>query len=100
MPSSLHARITRRAISPRFATSTFLNISGREVAAQAGCGGGAAERPALPGLHPRHLERELARVRGVEERALVADDAVLVPLKQHGVISYDSAVFNAANPSE
>src|SRR5881275_3338888 len=73
MPSSLHARITRRAISPRFATSTFLNISGREVAAQTGCGGGAAERPALPGLHPRHLERELARVRGVEERALVAD---------------------------
>src|SRR2546430_10543743 len=26
MPSSLHARITRRAISPRLATSTFLNI--------------------------------------------------------------------------
>src|SRR5947208_14483061 len=81
MPSSLHARITRRAISPRFATSTFLNISGREVAAQTGCGGGAAERPALPGLYARHLERVLARARGVEERARVADDALLILVK-------------------
>src|SRR3954469_2428771 len=40
MPSSSSVRITRMAISPRFATRTFSNIAGREVT-EAGSGRGA-----------------------------------------------------------
>src|SRR5215208_2659038 len=41
MPSSLHARITRRAISPRLATKTFLNTGVlRLLAAGTDLGGG------------------------------------------------------------
>ncbi len=38
-PSSLHAQITRSAISPRLAIRTFLNIGGGVAGALAGSGG-------------------------------------------------------------
>src|SRR6185503_21049022 len=73
--------MTRRAISPRLAIRTFLNI---------------ALTRGLPALAPAHLreglvgraldaaqpERELAGVGGEEERHLVADRALVIPLHQ------------------
>src|SRR5688572_26445155 len=82
MPSSRHARMTRSAISPRFAISTFLNIPGDAK--------GAAVLLLLelvPALiaragHALDPQRELRRARRIEERALVRDDALLVPLHE------------------
>src|SRR5262245_66598093 len=79
IPSSRHARITRRAISPRFAIKTFLNIrSAAGFAAAAHLREGAVRRP----LDPAEPEGELAGVGGEEERHFVADRALVIPLHQ------------------
>src|SRR5687767_1202401 len=80
MPSSRQARMTRSAISPRLATRTFLTIP---VAALRGgvLLESAPARVARAG-HALHAQRELARVRRVEDRALVRDDALRVPVHQ------------------
>src|SRR5688500_9665926 len=81
MPSSRQARMTRSAISPRFAIRTFLNIPG----AAAGSAFGLLERvPALVARarDPLDPKRELRGTRRVVHRALVRDDALLEPLHQ------------------
>src|ERR1700692_2812554 len=56
MPSSLHAQMTRRAISPRFAISIFLNIRDSSVRTAA-----SAVQPGTARLSLRLLRREKAR---------------------------------------
>src|SRR5690348_13013701 len=76
-PSSRQARMTRSAISPRLAISTFLNIySGWRRTFEPGPARVAGAGYAL------HAQRELARARREEHGALVRDDALRVPLHE------------------
>src|SRR3954470_17548462 len=92
IPSSRQARMTRSAISPRLAIKTFLNMfkhvgasSRRQVE---GPGERLIRRRDLGELAVRRrvdtggAQRELARISRVEERALVRDHPVFVPLHQ------------------
>src|SRR4051795_12668965 len=79
IPSSLQARITRRAISPRLAINTFRNTSGP--------GHGKGFGRALPHFllarrHAGDAEGELAGVRRVVHRPLVADPPLAVEVEQ------------------
>src|SRR5687768_14296833 len=82
IPSSRQARITRSAISPRFAIRTFLNIQGRYRRGRSLL---LLERaPALVARSSNtlHTKREFRRTAGVEHGTLVRDDALRIPLHQ------------------
>src|ERR1043165_3405879 len=79
MPSSRHARITRRAISPRLAISTFLNI---RLGLATLLPGDVGEGPVGRALDAAEAQCELARIARVEQRHLVADHALVIPLHQ------------------
>src|SRR5688572_5745053 len=80
IPSSRQARMTRRAISPRFAIRTFLNMasegSGNHVLRDR-----VPRRVAGP-CNSLDSQRELAWVRRVIQGVLVRDDALLVPVHE------------------
>src|SRR5947208_8487747 len=78
-PSSRQARITRSAISPRFAIRIFLNIPRRS--------GGHFLIQILPlGIartsYTLNAKRELTRVGRVVKSVLVRDDSFLIPVHQ------------------
>src|SRR3954468_22970423 len=94
-PSSRHARMTRSAISPRFAIRTFLNMR-RSGDRRRGChlwrqidglwlcllGRHLVELPVGRGVYARNPQCELVGVGRVEQGAFVGDHSVLVPLHQ------------------
>src|ERR1700761_2931479 len=59
MPSSRHALITRNAISPRLATSTFLSIE----SLRSGGGGASGVGGARPGGSTQRLEQAVQNTR-------------------------------------
>src|SRR5690349_1082972 len=76
IPSSLQARMTRSAISPRLAISTFRNMSDFPPA-RAGVEGQIGGC-----LDAGRPQRELRGIRREQRRALVADQAPTVQLHQ------------------
>src|SRR5665647_1148396 len=93
IPSSRHARITRRAISPRFAIRTFLNISVRPSA------GHVLADVVPPGIartgNSLNAKREFARVRCVVKCVLVRDDSLLVPVHQRLIEALHSVLHSS-----
>src|SRR5665647_75007 len=100
MPSSRHARMTRSAISPRLAIRIFLNI---QSAVRARLTDGSLRDVLLEVVpagvaragHALHLQRELARARRVEERALVGDHALRVPVHERLVEGLHAVLHGA-----
>src|SRR5258706_13224492 len=90
-PSSRHARMMRSAISPRLAIRTFLNIVG------SGGGVGLEAGPAVVAGagHALHAQRELARARGEEHRAVVRDDRLGVEAHQRLVEALHAILHGA-----
>src|SRR3954464_14082407 len=80
IPSSRQARMTRRAISPRLAIRTFRNTSGPAVRWKGF--GRALPHFLLAGRHPGDAEGELAGVRRVVHRPLVADPPPRVEVEE------------------
>src|SRR5690349_21466079 len=76
MPSSLQARITRRAISPRFAIRTFRNMSALPP------GQPGVEGHVGGGLDSGCPQRELGGIGGVLHGPLLGDQAAPVQVHQ------------------